>query len=146
MNDDRQDDQKIVNIFERYAITSSATSLAAKAKVSSLAEYRAIDVEKTAGKRVEWLDFRRIDGTSFMLPYHMLTEVYFSSHQHLSLIYASGVVSLTGRRLEDVKTLIQRGQLIAIHCFAPHLHIMPPENDIMITAITRQSMQEIADR
>jgi hypothetical protein len=138
------DDAKVVNIFERHAITATTPSLVTEAKGVGATEYRAYEVEKTARQRVEWLDIRLVDGTCIMLPYHLLTEVYLSSHQHLSLIYASGVVTLIGRRLEEVKTLIQRGHLLAVTCFDPQRHAPPGESGAVITSITRQTMRELA--
>lgn len=138
----RQEESSVVDIFSRHAIASGGTLYTPKGKARGSAEYRACEVEKSARNRAEWLDIRLTDGTSFGLPYHLLTEMCLSSPQNLSLIYASHVVTLTGRHLGEVKQAMQRGKLISITCFDPSVHAVPPETEIVITSITRQTIQE----
>lgn len=142
---EQQEEPNVVDIFARHAIASGASLYTSKDKAKGATPYRACEVEKSARFRADWLDFTLPDGTSFGLPYHLLTEMCLSSPQNLSLLYTSHVVTLTGRHLGEVKKLMQRGKLLGITCFDPKLHVVPPDTEIIVTSVMRQTLREFVE-
>lgn len=152
MNDDmvlskaeETEEVNVVTIFSRHALSSGSSLYTAKDAASGTTQYRACEVEKSSRNRADWLDIRLADGSSFGLPYHLLTEISLSSAQNLSLIYASHVVTITGKHLDKVKSLMQRGKLLSLTCFDPKLHVKPADGEVVVTHIARQTIKEFIE-
>ncbi|MEZ4614426.1 MAG: hypothetical protein R2867_02775 [Caldilineaceae bacterium] len=130
--DRRESDEKVVDIFAKYAMTPSR----------SKQEYSACELEKSTRNRAEWLHICFVNGTSLAMPFHHLDKMVMTSSQHLSLIYSGDVITLKGHHLDEIELQIRRGRLLAILCFNQDKHVRPPEPAVIITEILHQTIQE----
>lgn len=83
------------------------------------------------------------DGTIALMSYAYLVEVLCTSHQALSLIYTNVAITLEGRNLTQLIEPLQEEKLRALTCFNARRHDEPPADKPVITAITRQRLQDV---
>lgn len=103
--------------------------------------YRAYGPQPAQGQQTK-LKICHRDGTMALLSYGYLMEVICTSHQFLSLIYTNCVITLEGRHLTDLVEYLQDDKIRWIQCFNQAQFDEVTEEIPVVTAITRQSMQE----
>lgn len=80
-----------------------------------------------------------------MLAYAYLIEVISTSHQWLSLVFTSSVVTLKGRNLDGILELLQDEKVRGLYCFHPGRHNAPASNEPCILEIEDLSLHEAAN-
>ena len=77
-----------------------------------------------------------------VLSYAYLIEVVSTSHQWLTLIFSSTIVTLKGRHLDQLIESIQDEQVRALVCFRPGIHPEPAKGEPCILEIEERSLNE----
>ena len=113
--------------------------------VSDKKPYKADEVDKSrTGQTRIRLNFK--NGERHVLAYHYLTEVIETSHQALSLVFSSCIITLKGRHLDKLTESLQDEKVRALSCFHPGQHQEPEEGEICITDLVRQNFNEAGRR
>lgn len=78
-----------------------------------------------------------------VLSYAYLIEVVSTSHQWLTLIFSSTIVTLKGRHLDQLIESIQDEQVRALVCFRPGIHPEPARGEPCILEIEERSLNQL---
>ncbi len=107
--------------------------------------YKAAEVDKSrTGQARICINFK--DGERHVLSYHYLIEVIETSHQAMSLLFSTCIITLKGRRLDELTESLQDEKIRAITCFHPGQHQAPEEGEPCITDLVRQNFNEAGRR
>lgn len=77
-----------------------------------------------------------------VLSYAYLIEIVSTSHQWLTLVFSSTIVTLKGRHLDQLIESIQDEQVRALVCFRPGIHPEPATGEPCILEIEEQSLNQ----
>ena len=77
-----------------------------------------------------------------VLSYAYLIEVVSTSHQWLTLVFSSTIVTLKGRHLDQLIEAIQDEQVRALVCFRPGIHPEPARGEPCILEIEEKSLNQ----
>lgn len=126
------------SLFGKFKEENSAPRLTL---VSGKKPYKAAEVDKSrTGQTRIRIHFK--DGERHVMAYHYLIEVIETSHQVMSLLFSTCVITLKGRRLDELTESLQDEKIRALTCFHPGQHEVPGEDEPCITDLVRQSFQE----
>jgi hypothetical protein len=78
-----------------------------------------------------------------VLSYAYLIEVVSTSHQWLTLVFSSTVITLKGRHLDQLVESIQAERVLALVCFRPGIHPEPGKHEPCILEIEEQSLNQL---
>jgi hypothetical protein len=78
-----------------------------------------------------------------VLSYAYLIEVLSTSHQWLTLVFSSTVITLKGRHLDQLVEPIQTERVLALVCFRPGIHPEPGKYEPCILEIEEQSLNQL---
>lgn len=81
-----------------------------------------------------------------VLSYAYLIEVVCTSHQWLSLVFSSTVITLKGRHLDQLIEPIQGERVLALVCFRPGIHPEPAKHEPCILEIEEHSLNELVSQ
>lgn len=139
-------DKSVVRILEQYRAKENMAVKASDSLPQPLppGHYKAYGVQPP---RTRVTDIRIVYGNGRI---ELISKLYRSrmvltSHQHVSIIFDSCVLILEGRNLDQLVDLIQDDEIRSLYCFAPHLHILPPEEEILITNIECRGIHEFKE-
>jgi len=130
---------KAVSYMDQYRNTAKPAE-----KPAALPEraYKAYGVDAPQ-KRPTLIAIHYGNGPISLMQKSYMTEVLLTSHQHISLIFTSCVITLEGQHLEQLLELLQDEKILSLHCFNPKLHDKPQEGEILITKIERRNLGEV---
>lgn len=80
-----------------------------------------------------------------VLSYAHLIEVVATSHQWLTLVFSSTIVTLKGRNLHTLVEPLQDERVRALVCYRPGMHPAPASNEPCILEIQERSIHEFAE-
>ena len=80
-----------------------------------------------------------------VLSYAYLIEIVSTSHQWLTLVFSSTIVTLRGRNLHMLIELIQDERVRALVCFRPGIHPEPASNEPCISDVQERGLHEFAN-
>lgn len=83
------------------------------------------------------------NGQISVMSYSYLMEVLCTSHQYLSLIYTNCVITLKGRGLTALLTLLQDEKIRLLQCYHPEVHGGLAENEPVILAMKREMPRDV---
>jgi hypothetical protein len=107
--------------------------------------YKAAELDKSrTGQTRIRLNFK--NGERHVLSYHYLIEIIETSHQMLSLVFSSCVITLKGRHLEELTDEFQDEKVRALTCFHAGQYEEPEEGEACILDMVRQNFQEAGRR
>lgn len=78
-----------------------------------------------------------------VLSYAYLIEVVSTSHQWLTLVFSSTVITLKGRHLDRLIEPIQGERVLALVCFRPGIHPEPGKGEPCILEIEERSLNQL---
>lgn len=131
----------VVKIIEQYKPKPQATEPAGPQPAPSRA-YKAYGVDAPQ-RRPTLIAIHYGNGQISLVQKSFMSEALFTSHQHISLIYANCIITLEGQHLDQLVDLLQDEKILSLHCFNPKLHDKPAEGEILITKIERRSSGEV---
>jgi hypothetical protein len=108
------------------------------------ATYQAMQLDRSKSQtrlRLHYADGLKVR----MLAYAYLIEVVSTSHQWLSLVFTSSIVTLKGRNLDALIENLQDEKVRGLVCFHPGRHQPPASNEPCILEIIDLSLHEAAD-
>ncbi len=79
-----------------------------------------------------------------VLSYAYLIEVVVTSHQWLTLVFSSTIVTIRGRNLDQIIDSIQDERVRALVCFRPGIHPEPASHEPCILDIEERSLNDFA--
>jgi len=106
-----------------------------------LADYTAFDLDAPRS-RVSRLRVNFSDGSSSLFNYAYLVEVLTTSHQFVSLIFTSTVVTLQGRNLSGLLDVIQEERVLCLNPFDEKRFARPEQDAPIIESIVRDTGEE----
>lgn len=77
-----------------------------------------------------------------LLSYAYLIEVVLTSHQWLTLVFSSSIVTFKGRNLDQLLSAIQDERVRALVCFRPGIHPEPASNEPCILDIQEHGQRD----
>ncbi len=80
-----------------------------------------------------------------VLSYAYLIEVVATSHQWLTLVFSSTVVTLKGRHLDVLVEPLQDERIRALVCYRPGVHPEPASGEPCILEIQERGIHQFAD-
>ena len=83
------------------------------------------------------------DGQMSLLSYAYLMEVLCTSHQYVSLIYTNCAITLKGKGLTALLTLLQDEKIRLLQCYHPEVHAPPAENIPVIESMKRENPHDV---
>lgn len=127
---------------------SHAADLLAESAPDSVSEpeqeaYRAVIIDRTGPQtrlRLHYANGMKVR----MLSYAYLMEVVVTSHQWLSLVFTTSVITLKGRNLDGLLEQLQDEKVRALVCFHPGRYPQPASNEPCILAIEDHSLHSFA--
>lgn len=126
------------SLFSKFKEENNAPRLTL---VSGKKPYKAAEVDKSrTGQSRLRVNFK--NGERHVLSYHYLIEVIETSHQMMSLIFSSCIVTLKGRHLEELTEDLQDEKIRALICYHPGQHQEPEEGEPCILDLVRQNFKE----
>lgn len=78
-----------------------------------------------------------------VLSYAYLIEIVSTSHQWLTLVFSSTVITLKGRHLDQLIEPIQAERVLALICFRPGIHPEPAKGEPCILEIEEHSLNQL---
>lgn len=81
-----------------------------------------------------------------VLSYAYLIEVVATSHQWLTLVFSSTVVTLKGRHLDQLIQPLQGERVLALICFRPGIHPEPAKHEPCILEIDETSLNQFVSQ
>ncbi len=103
--------------------------------------YKAAEVDKSrTGQTRIRINFK--NGERHVLAYHYLIEVIETSHQMMSLIFSSCIITLKGRHLEGLTEELQDEKVRTLTCFHAGHYQEPEAGEACIVDLVRQNFQE----
>lgn len=135
---------KVVSILDQYKVKAQASE-AAQAEPTPGKDYKAYGVDAPQ-KRPTLIAIYYGDGQKSLVQKSFMSEVLFTSHQHVSMIFNNCVITLHGQHLDNLLELLQDERILSLHCFNPKLHDKPAEGEILITKIERRGPGEVLMR
>ncbi len=81
-----------------------------------------------------------------VLSYAYLIEIVSTSHQWLTLVFSSTIVTLKGRNLHTLIELIQDERVRALVCFRPGIHPEPASNEPCILDVQEHGIHEFSEQ
>lgn len=106
-----------------------------------LPAYQAFTTDPTNRRTPARLRISFGSGPVSLLSYAYLSEVLCTSHQRLSLVFTSCVITLEGRNLFALLEALQEDKVRGLECFQAGTFAPPAEGAPVITRIRRQSFR-----
>lgn len=126
------------SLFSKFKEENNAPRLAL---VAGKKPYKAAEVDKSrTGQTRIRLNYK--NGERHVMAYHYLAEVIETSHQIVSLIFTSCIITLKGRHLDELTEEFQDEKVRALTCFHAGQHQEPEEGEACILDMVRQNFKE----
>lgn len=138
------DNRRGSNIFELYASNKLQDRFAAgdAGHKGETLTYNAYDIDS---EKQEWLQFHLDNGLIRMLPYRDLLHVICAPSGWLGLQYNSCIVTMEGKNLVSIVTLIQLRHLSSIYCFVDGYPAVDDEEATVVTHLKIQTYTEAGE-
>jgi hypothetical protein len=130
---------KVVSLIDQYRGNPKAQE---KPAVLPERAYKAYGVDAPQ-RRPTLIAIHYGNGSIGLMQKSFMTEVLLTSHQHVSLIFTSCIITLEGEHLDQLLELLQDEKILSLHCFNLKVHDKPAEGEILITKIERRKSGEV---